>query len=137
MRRREYVRATGGVVLAGGIAGCGGDGDGGTGGDNEVLVDPNGGNRFDPETLTVDVDATVTWSFERSGHNVSCVPGDYESISLPESAEPFASYDDGNLHEFVDEGGTYSHTFEVAGEYDYVCIPHAASGMQGTVVVEE
>jgi peptide/nickel transport system substrate-binding protein len=33
-------------------------------------------------------------------------------------------------------GETFEHTFETAGEYRYVCVPHAGVGMQGTVVVE-
>lgn len=137
MRRRAYLRTTGGVALGGAVAGCGGDGDGGNAGENEVLVDPDGGNRFDPEELTVSVGDTVTWVFERSGHNVSCDPDHHEDNSLPDGAEPFASYEGDNVHEQVDEGGTYTHTLEVAGEYHYVCIPHAEIGMQGTVVVEE
>jgi plastocyanin len=138
MRRRAYVRGTAATVLAGAVAGCSGDGDGSSDrGENEVAVDPNGGNRFDPETLTVSVGETVTWRFERAGHNVSCVPDHHEDVSLPQGADTFASYDGDAPHETMAEGDTVSHTFEVAGEYHYVCVPHASIGMQGTIVVEE
>ncbi|MFC7174814.1 plastocyanin/azurin family copper-binding protein [Haloplanus litoreus] len=54
-------------------------------------------------------------------------------------AEPFASYDisgDDINHVSLNEAGTtYRHTFETTGEYTHVCVPHAASGMIGTIVV--
>jgi len=136
MRRRAYLRGAGGVALAGAAAGCGGDDGNGERGENEVLVDPDGANRFDPETLAIRTGEAVTWRFERSGHNVSCVPDHYEDVSLPEGADSFASYDGDSVNETVDEGETYEQAFETAGEYDYVCIPHARVGMQGTIVVE-
>jgi hypothetical protein len=34
-----------------------------------------------------------------------------------------------------EEGHTFSHTFEEAGVYRYVCGPHEAMGMKGAVVV--
>lgn len=139
MRRRNVLRTVGGAGLASAVAGCGGGGDTGgvPRGDTEVLVDPNGGDRFEPETLTIDAGETVTWRFERSGHNVSCVPEHHEDNALPEGAEPFASYQGDALQETAEEGATYEHTVDVAGEYDYVCIPHAPIGMAGTIVVEE
>ncbi|PSQ09851.1 hypothetical protein BRC93_11690 [Halobacteriales archaeon QS_5_70_15] len=58
-------------------------------------------------------------------------------VSLPDGAEPFASYSPGDDPDvtLVERGGTYEHTFEVAGEYTYVCIPHADSGMMGTLLI--
>jgi plastocyanin len=137
MRRRTFLRVTGGSTL-GALAGCAGDGAGTPEpGENEVLVGPNGQYRFLPETLTVSPGTTVSWTFQSSNHNVSCRPEGWDSASHPAEAEPFSSYDDGNSFETVQEGETFQHTFEVAGTYDYVCTPHVANGMVGTVVVEE
>ena len=36
----------------------------------------------------------------------------------------------------IGEGESYRHAFEVAGTYEYFCIPHEGSGMVGTVRVE-
>jgi plastocyanin len=137
MQRREYLRASGGVVLLTALAGCDGDGDsdGNDGGDNAVTVGPGGDLRFDPETITVSVGETVTWTFDSPNHNVSFTPDHHDDVSIPDGVDPFASVDDG--FDTNDEGSTWSHTFDTAGEYHYVCVPHAASGMQGTGVVEE
>ena len=85
----------------------------------------------------VSVGDTVSWEFESAGHNVSAVPKDSEKVSLPDGAKPFASHESGDPYAVVEEGKTYEHTFETAGEYTYVCIPHVSSGMVGTVTVTE
>ena len=36
----------------------------------------------------------------------------------------------------IGQDETYGHTFEVAGDYPYFCIPHERAEMVGTVVVE-
>lgn len=105
------------------------------GGDVTVAVGPEKRLRFEPETVEVGVGDTVTWEFESEGHNVSSKPGASPKCQNPEGAEPFASYE-GDSHFAIDEvGSTFSHTFEVPGEYVYVCVPHAGQGMVGTVVV--
>jgi plastocyanin len=153
--RREFVRtaaALGAVGATGALAGCsGGDDDepadddptdtpddGGNGGAATVAAGPNGELVFDPEEITLSVGDTVTWEFESAGHNVSAYPDHADQVSLPEGAEPFGS--DGvadDQYATLAQGETYEHTFETAGEYTYVCVPHVASGMIGTVVVEE
>ena len=69
-------------------------------------------------------------------------------LEIPEGAEFFASggfeteaaareaWQD-RLGGGIEAGERYTHTFEVAGEYEYLCIPHETGGMVGTVVVEE
>lgn len=37
----------------------------------------------------------------------------------------------------IEPGQTYEHTFEVAGDYYYFCIPHEDAGMDGKIVVTE
>ena len=135
--RRRFVRAVsagGALAVSGAFAGCSDSGGNKSG---DVVAGPNAENRFDPERLTVSVGDTVTWSFDSAGHNVCAIPEDNGQVELPEGAAPFASYDDGEKFSTIERGGTFEHTFETAGTYTYVCIPHATQGMVGTVVVEE
>ena len=106
--------------------------------DADVVAAPDGEFVFQPDELTVSVGETVRWGFAKGGHNVSCRPDDASKAVLPGDAEPFATYgpDDDPDVTLVQRGETYEHTFEVAGEYTYVCIPHADSGMVGTIRVE-
>jgi plastocyanin len=103
----------------------------------DVSAGPEGRLRFRPETVEVSVGDTVRWTFDSPGHNVTTLPGSSERVSVPEDAEPFASYE-GDQHFAINEvGTTYEHTFTVPGEYVYVCAPHADQGMVGTVLVTE
>ena len=89
--------------------------------------------RYAPGRVTISVGETVTWS------NTSDVPhtvtangslaADPAHVQLPEGAEPFDS-------DIIAPGESYSHTFTVAGEYRYVCVPHEGEGMLGTVIVQ-
>ena len=56
----------------------------------------------------------------------------------PLAADPFASYgpDESPRETLVPRGETYDHTFEVPGQYVYVCVPHISQGMMGTIRVE-
>ena len=114
-----------------------GTGTSGSGAVTEVAAGPEGRLRFVPETVEVSVGDTVRWTFESPGHNVTAKPGSSEKVDIPEQAEPFGSYE-GDAHYSINEvGTTYEHTFDVPGEYVYVCAPHAGQGMVGTVVVTE
>lgn len=129
------------AVLAGvatGLAGCtSGIMDDPSFPEADVIAAPDGELAFEPDSLTVSVGETVRWGFAKSGHNVSCRPGEADAVVLPDGAEPFASYGPEADPEvtLVSRGETYEHTFEVAGIYTYVCIPHA-SEMVGTIHVE-
>lgn len=101
-----------------------------------VVAGPGGRFVFDPEDMTVAVGETVTWTFASAGHNVSCYPDHSDEVSLPEGAEPFGSTPPDEPFATVPEGGTYSHTFETPGTYQYVCVPHVSAGMIARVVVE-
>ncbi|WP_049985464.1 cupredoxin domain-containing protein [Halobellus rufus] len=99
---------------------------------------------FTPPELTIEVGETVVWRNTSSrGHTITA----YDS-GIPEDAEFFATGDYDSTEaareafrsEFggsIDSGATWSHTFEVPGEYEYFCIPHEQGGMVGTIVVEE
>jgi plastocyanin len=69
--------------------------------------------QFNSDHVTIEEGDTVTWVWEDDGmaHDVS---------------------GDGFKSEIQSEG-TFSHTFEDAGDYPYVCTLH--SGMRGTVTV--
>lgn len=88
---------------------------------------------FVPDTVTVEEGATVLWTNDsKLVHTVTADPGKAakdENVALPEGAEAF---DSGTLK----PGETFRHTFDVTGEYRYVCIPHEAAGMTGVVRVE-
>ncbi|MFB6112203.1 MAG: plastocyanin/azurin family copper-binding protein [Halobacteriaceae archaeon] len=97
---------------------------------------------FLPARLEVTVGTEVTWKNTNTRtHTVTA----YED-GIPPAAEYFATggYDSQAAAESAYynalEGGlvtdqTFSHTFEVPGEYAYFCIPHREAGMAGTIVV--
>jgi plastocyanin len=68
---------------------------------------------FEPEMLTIEADDTVTWTWKDGaiGHDVS---GD-------------------GFRSDVMSTGTFRHTFDEAGTYDYVCTLHP--NMTGTIEV--
>ena len=136
---RQFVRRAVLACITASLAGCtSGILDDPSFPDADVIVAPDGESIFQPDELTVPVGETVRWGFAEGGHNVSCRPEDSSEVVLPSDAEPFATYgpDDDPDVTLVQRGETHDHTFEVPGEYTYVCIPHADSGMVGTVRVE-
>jgi plastocyanin len=134
------------------------DGGGGGGGDAELSGGPNVVSgvpddadhvvgmqavAFEPSELTVSVGDTVAWEWAAGeAHNVVAYQGE-----IPEDATYWASggfeseeaartgWENGEGA--VQEGQSYVHTFETAGEHAYFCVPHEMAGMKGTVIVEE
>lgn len=140
MERRRLL-ATLGAVSVSGLAGCGAVGTSGDDGHDVGMT----ATAFRPQELTVTVGEEMVWENTSSrGHTVTA----YES-DLPDGAAYFASggyeseeaarsgFWDANGGGTLTSGETYRHTFEVAGTYPYVCIPHERANMVGTVVVEE
>ncbi|MFW5911726.1 MAG: plastocyanin/azurin family copper-binding protein [Halanaeroarchaeum sp.] len=142
MKRRDFLRVTGGsgatvAVGSGVVAGqddtdtateTEGDDGGGDGPTEEVIVGPDGDLVFDPDSLEIEVGTTVNFVWESDNHNV--VP-----TSQPDDSEWEGEGDEGTTY---DSGHEYSHTFETAGSYEYVCTPHESAGMTATIeVVEE
>jgi len=136
MDRRAYLRGVVGASVIG-LSGCLS-----ASGNSEYDIGMSM-HAFDPAAVTVGVGDTVVWrNTSAHAHTVTA----YGS-QLPEDAAFFSSgeFEDtqtardawnngtnGSLY----QGDQFSHTFEVAGEYPYFCIPHERNGMTGTVVVE-
>ena len=96
-------------------------------GEPEVTLEvggPDGENIFEPELVTIDRGTTVTWEWVSGNHNLVPVeiPDDCGWEGVEDRYEP--PYD----HEW---------TFQVPGEYHYVCTPHVGDGMVGTLVVTD
>lgn len=69
---------------------------------------------FTPQTMTVAVGDTVTWTNDDSTSHIVSIDG-------VESPELF-------------KGDSWSHTFTAAGAFDYVCTIHPS--MKGTITVQ-
>lgn len=97
-----------------------------------AVVEMTNALRFQPATVEITVGETVEWrNFSNVPHTVTADPaaaGNPSFVTLPAGAQPFDSG-------LIGAGGTFSRTFDVAGRYDYFCIPHQSLGMRGTVIV--
>ncbi len=91
------------------------------GSSEEVIVSSNS---FSPNHLEIDIGETVTWTRAGGFHNV-----DGSTDTYPDNPDSFFS---GSASSSWDD---FSHTFTVAGEYNYECNPHASGGMVGTITV--
>ena len=93
--------------------------------DQRVAVGANGLN-FEPEAFEISAGDTVLWEWEGSGHNIA-VESQPSDADWPGEDEEFG----------YSNGHTHSHTFEVAGDYEYFCEPHQSNGMEGGFTVSE
>jgi plastocyanin len=141
MDRRAFLAGVGtGASLS--LAGCTGVLGGSSLDEDEYDVGMSS-SAFEPSEVTVSVGEELVWG-NTSGraHTVTALEDE-----IPDGADYFASggYESQAAAEegwqsrggAIDVNATYSHTFEVAGEYGYYCIPHRAMGMVGTVVVTD
>ena len=138
MERRRYLAGVG-TTVALSLGGCLGLS---SGKENfDVGMSPAS---FNPPEITVSVGEEVRWENTSSrAHTITAYEG-----GIPDGAAFFATGDyesedaarrawNDSLGGGLEAGERFSHTFEVAGEYQYFCIPHEQGGMRGTVVVEE
>lgn len=88
-----------------------------------VTVGPIGELIFDPEAVRISTGTTVTWVWDSDNHNI--VVGGQPPEADWEGHEPIEK-----------EGFTYTHTFTVAGLFEYWCQPHQSAGMEGTIIVD-
>ncbi|UVE49312.1 halocyanin domain-containing protein [Haloferax larsenii] len=80
-----------------------------------------GGFAFGPAAVKVSPGTTVVWEWTGQGGTHNVVERENGLFESELTAE---------------EGFTFEYTFEEAGEYKYVCVPHETLGMVGVVVVE-
>ena len=89
---------------------------------------------FKPDRVTVRVGDTVEWrNTSVIAHTVTADPAraaNPDNVVLPRRAEPFHSAR-------IAAGSIFRYTFTIPGTYRYVCLPHEADGMIGTVIVTE
>ena len=84
---------------------------------------------FQPESITVDAGASVTWKQTDPGvHTVTSGTVDQGTGGVTE--KPDGTFDSGNL----ETGKTFSFTFAEPGTYSYFCAVHPAT-MRGRVQV--
>lgn len=106
----------------------------------EATVEMSEGQRFAPANLRVKAGTVVTFvNASAEAHTVTAygtgIPGDAEYFA----SGGFGSEDEArdNLADgIVGQEGSFEVTFDVAGTYEYFCIPHEGQGMKGSVVVE-
>ncbi|WP_459191210.1 plastocyanin/azurin family copper-binding protein [Halosimplex sp. J119] len=94
----------------------------------QVVAVADGALAFAPDSFEISTGETVVWVWHSNGHNV-------RPASTPSNSE--FSGTEGGEDTLYDEGHTLSHTFEVAGEYEYYCDPHRSAGMTGSFTVTE
>lgn len=88
---------------------------------------------FQPATVKIKVGETVEW--QNVGESAHHATDDQQmaiksaDVNRPDGA---VAFDSG----FLRPGETFTHTFNKAGVYKYVCAVHEAQGMIGEVVVE-
>ena len=136
MRRRSFLAmlATGSLGSVGGCAALA------TGSDYDVGMTAVA---FDPIEVVVAPGERVRWRNTSSrSHTVTAA-----ETGLPDGASYFASGGfeteaaarsawESSLSGAIESGESYTHRFEVAGTYEYVCIPHERAGMVGRVVAD-
>ncbi|MDQ4131694.1 MAG: plastocyanin/azurin family copper-binding protein [Actinomycetota bacterium] len=121
------------AVAAVGLSTACGGGDGGSGGDEASAPGTDAVTMeliaFRPETLSVGVGATVTWTQKDAGvHTVTS--GTVEQGGGGVTKAPDGRFDSGELA----TGETFTFTFDRPGTYPYFCAVHPAT-MRGEVRV--
>jgi plastocyanin len=88
----------------------------------EIQLRNDGGNRFEPDHVTIPVGTTVTWTWVGGFHDVT-----------PTGEPAFAGSGDP-----IAAPHTFSHTFNSPGNYLYFCSVHGSpsAGMRGTILVQ-
>lgn len=125
-RRRPWRQAIALVVVAAGLAACGGDDESDSATATEVVIELVA---FAPEQLEVEAGTTVTWQQRDIGdHTVTS--GTVEQGSSGVTQVPDDEFDSGLLS----TDATFRHTFEEPGTYPYFCELHPAT-MRGEIRV--
>lgn len=112
-----------------------------TGTTHEVKMVLEGTNyRFDPENITIKAGDGIKWTMVSGGpHNVAfdpaAVPAAAKAQLVANMPEQMAELSGKML---IGPGETYTVSFAgvPAGTYNYVCTPHIAMGMKGTITIQ-
>ncbi|WP_262177364.1 plastocyanin/azurin family copper-binding protein [Haloarcula laminariae] len=158
MERRQLLKTSGAALTAGlvGMAGCSGGSDdtagedtpqstdsqsdsssspsGSVDGTTVQMITEGGEYYFDPIGLAVEPGTTVTFVNESGSHSSLAYKdgvGQASTTRIPDGADSWES------SILTESGGTFEHTFETSGTYDYFCGPHKSLGMVGRIVVGE
>ena len=83
-----------------------------------------GDNYFEPDDLAIEPGTTVRWEWVGDGHNI-------EPSGIPDESDW-----EGHMP-LEDTGFEYEYTFNVEGDYHYVCTPHVGVGMVADIEVGE
>lgn len=108
------------AVVAVVVSGCGDDSDSATSADAGAAPEKNTvvlrDIAFKPDKIQVEAGDTVTWKFEDKGipHDVTAEDKSFKSETM--------------------DSGTFKHTFDTPGTYEYLCSLHAAQ-MKGVIEV--
>lgn len=133
MRRRTAL-ALAGSAIGTAAAGCLGSAP------DARTVAMTDGLAFDPERPAIASGGTVTWeNVGTVAHTVTAA-----ADGIPDGADYFASGDFETEQAarrnvtagLIEAGGTFDHTFEQPGTYEYYCVPHESSGMSATIRVK-
>jgi plastocyanin len=89
--------------------------------------------RFDPAQVSIGRGQAVLWqNIGRAPQTVTCDPrlvSNPSTVILPPGAQPFDSG-------VINSGSSYSHVFDVPGDYQYVSLPFESQNMTGRVTVQ-
>lgn len=163
--RRGFLRAAGGVAIAGLLAGCtsggsqgnagadtGGDGSGGNNGTNDTDSNDGGSiegwladtGNYDGNITSMTSKTSVTVKVGTEGNSGANA---FAPAAIEISPGTTVTWEWVNgYHNIVDKNGqftsgepeqnaTFEHTFETAGTVLYYCEPHRSMGMKGAVIV--
>ncbi|UTF52208.1 halocyanin domain-containing protein [Natronosalvus rutilus] len=164
-RKRRFLRAVGGALVFGGLAGCledeeasggNGDSDGSENGGNSngngnggadydfdgYLDDANNYDGVEDHTGESEVTVDVGAGSDGFAYGPAAIVVDSGTTVVWEWTGAGSPHDviaeDGSFESEMlsDEGETFEHTFEETGTFTYHCSPHVSMGMKGAVVVE-
>jgi plastocyanin len=133
--------AAAGAMAGGATAGAAVAAQAATGTTHEVkMVGDDKGYRFEPADLTVKAGDAVKFVMVSGGpHNVAFNEGEVAAAgkaqltaNIPNAAAPLTSQMVMNPNEAI----TVSFAGVAAGKYGYICTPHQAMGMKGTITVQ-
>ena len=129
---------TGGTATAGGTATGTAAPISGTVHEVKMLGDATG-YRFEPANLTIKAGDGVKWVMVSGGpHNVAFqnVPASAKSQLVANMPDQSSGELSSKMYMNANEGFTMSFANVPGGKYDYVCTPHLAMGMRGSITIQ-